>query len=166
MEAQTTSRPSQIRWWALPVGARFTSPTAADGKISGKHRNKEDDVRLLVDHMLPRFESWFGDGGQFSARLWWDYNQLKHDPAHAIDYTLVSVFTSAARLLLIGDLLDTVAGTTKPSKRIADHYWQLRDGVQEILQDPERCRVTDTRHKRHKRRHRSGASRPAPKGDT
>jgi hypothetical protein len=131
-----------------------------------KHRNKEDDVRLLVDHMLPRFESWFGDGGQFSARLWWDYNQLKHDPAHAIDYTLVSVFTSAARLLLIGDLLDTVAGTTKPSKRIADHYWQLRDGVQEILQDPERCRVTDTRHKRHKRRHRSGASRPAPKGDT
>jgi hypothetical protein len=67
-----------------------------------KHRNKEDDVRLLVDHMLPRFESWFGDGGQFSARLWWDYNQLKHDPAHAIDYTLVSVFTSAARLLLIG----------------------------------------------------------------
>jgi hypothetical protein len=131
-----------------------------------KHRNKEDDVRLLVDHMLPRFESWFGDGGQFSARLWWDYNQLKHDPGHAIDYTLVSVFTSAARLLLIGDLLDTVAGTTKPSKRIADHYWQLRDGVQEILQDPERCRVTDARHKRHKRRHRSGASRPAPKGDT
>jgi hypothetical protein len=131
-----------------------------------KHRNKEDDVRLLVDHMLTRFESWFGDGGQFSARLWWDYNQLKHDPAHAIDYTLVSVFTSAARLLLIGDLLDTVAGTTKPNKRIADHYWQLRDGVQEILQDPERCRVTDTRHKRHTRRQRSGASRPAPKGDT
>jgi hypothetical protein len=59
--------------------------------------------------------------------------------------------------LLIGDLLDTVAGTTKPPERIAEHNWQLRHRVHEILEDAERYRVTATRHKRHER---SDASRP------
>jgi hypothetical protein len=34
-----------------------------------------------------------GDGEVFSERLWWDYNQLKHDPRHEVDYGLLSILT-------------------------------------------------------------------------
>ena len=80
------------------------------------------------------------------------------------------------------EIVNKVGGRFKLTALIQKRMLELMDGarplvergnmtdleivVQEILQDPERCRVTDTRHKRHKRRHRSGASWPAPKGDT
>ena len=107
-------------------------------------------IPRLIKHFLPVFEDWVSDGELFSERLWWDYNQLKHDPAHSIDYTLVSTFTSAARLMLIAALLNKVAGTTVPGEQIAHHFWQLRDSVKELLDDEERCKVRETRHRRHK----------------
>jgi hypothetical protein len=149
VETRLLNTVTAIAYW---VGKhRRTHPWA-----SVKHADKDNELRLLTMHFLAQFEGWFGDGRLFSERLWWDYNQLKHDPAHTIDYNLVSVFTSGARMLLLADLLDTVAGTTTPSERIADHYWQLRDGVREILEDKERCRVADNRHRRH--RHGRSAS--------
>ena len=115
-----------------------------------KQKNPENELRRLIKHFLPVFEDWVSDGELFSERLWWDYNQLKHDPAHSIDYTLVSTFTSAARLMLIAALLNKVAGTTVPGEQIAHHFWQLRDSVKELLDDEERCKVRETRHRRHK----------------
>jgi hypothetical protein len=90
---------------------------------------------------MPTFESWVGDGEAFSKRLWWDYEQLKHHPAHTVDYDLLHVFTVGARLMLISALLDKVAGSTVPSERIAKHYWQVGNALKELLDDQARCAV-------------------------
>ena len=55
-----------------------------------------------------------GDLELFGSRLWWDYNQLKHAPAHEVNYDMVHVITIAARLMLIAELLNKVAGSTVP----------------------------------------------------
>ena len=62
-------------------------------------------------HQLPIFEQWVGDGERFSARLWWECNSLKHNSSHEIDYRLDFVLGYTARTMLIGSLLDCVAGT-------------------------------------------------------
>jgi hypothetical protein len=143
------------------VETRLLNTVTAIAYWVGRHRrthewasigqsNNDNQLRRLVMHLLPRFKDWFGDGELFSERLWWDYNQIKHDPSHSIDYTLVSRFTLAARTLLIASLLDKVAGTTLPSERIAAYYWQLRDLVKELLDDKNRCMVNARRYTRHK----------------
>jgi hypothetical protein len=114
----------------------------------------DNDVNRLVMHQLPVFEDWVGDGERFSKRLWWEYNSLKHDPTHEIDYRLVSVFGHTARTMLIGSLLDRVAGSRVPSQRLADHFWQLRQVTMELLDEPGRCDVPE--HGRRQRRRRTG----------
>jgi hypothetical protein len=91
--------------------------------------------------LLPTFQDWVGDGEVFSKRLWWDYDQLRHNPAHSIDYGLLHAFTIGARLMLISALLNKVAGSTVPSKQFAKHYWQVGDALRELLADQRRCAV-------------------------
>ena len=99
-------------------------------------------------HLLPSFGGWVGDGEGFSERLWWDYDWLRHDPAHTIDYNLLHTFTGAARLMLICALLNKVAGSTVPSERFAKHYWQVGDALKELIADQGRCAVPAARKRR------------------
>lgn len=91
--------------------------------------------------LLPTFQNWVGDGEAFSKRLWWDYDQLRHNPAHTIDYGLLHAFTIGAWLMLIAALLDKVAGSTVPSERFAKHYWQVGQRLRELLADQARSAV-------------------------
>lgn len=120
-----------------------------------KQDDKENDVRRLVMHQLPMFEDWVGDGERFSARFWWDYNSLKHNPTHEVDYRVVSVFTHSVRLMLIGSLLDRVADSTAPSERIAAHYWNLRDATKQLLAEGGRADVPEGGYKHRKKRRKA-----------
>src|SRR5215211_844752 len=48
----------------------------------------------------------------------------------------VVVSTIAARLMLIAELLNKVAGSTVPGERVVAHYWQVRDWVWECGPEP------------------------------
>ena len=139
------------------VETRVLNTTSAVAYWVGCHRHRADWARVkqgrhntnelwrLVKHLQPAFGDWVGDGGAFSKRLWWDYDQLRHDPTHTTDYGLLHAFTIGARLMLIADLLNKVAGSTVPSERIAKRYWQVGDALKELLADEGRCTVPTSR---------------------
>jgi hypothetical protein len=137
----------------LYVGAsaetRLLNAMAAIEYWVKRHETRSDWVKVwstgpvnpmhaLIRHLKPAFKGWVRDGAPFSRRIWGDYNWLKHNPAFEIDYTLVRRFTWAAETMLLADLLNEVAGITVPGNRLASHYWQLRDVVQELLKDKKR----------------------------
>ena len=97
----------------------------------------QNEIRRLVMHQLPVFGAWVGDGEEFSRRLHDDYNALKHDPTFEIDYRLVSRFSHTARIMLVGSMLDRLAGTRVPSERLAAYFWSLGNEVKELLFGPE-----------------------------
>ena len=138
------------------VETRVLNTTSAIAFWVTSHRRREEWARVkqgqdggnelwrLVKH-LPAFEPWVGDGKVFSRRLWWDYDQLRHDPSHEMDYGLMNGFTLAARLMLVAVLLDKVAGSTVASECVARHYWQVGDKLKELLADSDRCAVPTRR---------------------
>lgn len=142
-EVRLLNAVSAIEYW---VGKNRRKAEWAS-QVGGKNK-----ARILVMYQIPIFKQWVGDGERFSARLWWDYNALKHDPTHVVDYEVISVFGLTARLMLIGSLLDQVAGTTVPSQRIAEHFWQLREATNDLLQEPARCDVPEDPYRRNHKR--------------
>jgi hypothetical protein len=136
VETRVLNTMSAVAYW---VGRHHGSEPWARVHLSNKHNSNQ--LWRLVKHLLPTFQDWVGDGEVFSKRLWWDYDQLRHNPAHSIDYGLIHAFTIGARLMLISALLNKVAGSTVPSERFAKHYWQVGDALRELLSDQARCAV-------------------------
>ena len=117
VETRVLNMMSAVAYW---VGRHRRSEQWARVNQGKKHNS--NDLWRLVKHLQPTFEDWLGDGEQFSKRLWWDYDELRHDPDHTIDYGLLHTFTIGARLMLISALLNKVASSTVPSERFAKHY--------------------------------------------
>jgi hypothetical protein len=155
VETRVLNTMSAVAYW---VGRHRGSEPWARVHLSNRHTKNE--LWRLVKHYLPLFEDWVGDGELFSKRLWWDYDQLRHDPSHEVDYGLLHAFTIAARLMLIASLLDKVAGSTAPSEKIVKHYWQVGQALKELLADTERSKVKDNRSRRHKKKKKKKKKKP------
>ena len=136
VETRVLNTMSAVGYW---VTRHHGSEPWARVHLSNKHNSNQ--LWRLAKHLLPTFQNWVGGGEAFSKRLWWDYDQLRHNPAHTIDYGLLHAFTIGARLMLIAALLDKVAGSTVPSERFAKHYWQVGKRLRELLADQARCAV-------------------------
>jgi len=104
----------------------------------------QNATHRLIKHLHPTFKSWVGDGQQFSKKLTSDYNSIKHSDAFTTDYDLLHTYTVVARLILIADLLNEVAGSTLPGELIAKHFWWIAKEVKTSLPDRKRRRSPRT----------------------
>ena len=94
VETRVLNTMSAVGYW---VTRHHGSEPWARVHLSNRHNSNQ--LRRLVKHLLPTFQGWVGDGEVFSKRLWWDYDQLRHDPAHTVDYAALYAFTIGARLM-------------------------------------------------------------------
>jgi len=72
------------------------------------------------------FADWVGDPEKWSASFWRTNNLLKHEPDVQPEPELISALARSGRHLLAAALLDRVAGSKAPSKRVFKSH-QLND---------------------------------------
>jgi hypothetical protein len=78
--------------------------------------------RALANRVGARFGSWVGNQQEWCDSLWSTYNQLKHDPSSTFDSGRVYLLGESARVLLTCALLDRVAGSKTPSRRLLEDH--------------------------------------------
>jgi hypothetical protein len=88
-------------------------------------------------HVGDGFQEWCGDLTDWSGALWSHYNGLKHDPSFVYDIHDVRVLSESALLLLTVALLNRIAGSKQPGRRLfSDHRNdQLRSWTRNINMD-------------------------------
>lgn len=81
------------------------------------------------------FDNFVGDDHAWADRLWKNYNDLKHNPEASVDEYEVALLAQSAYLLILGLLLDRVARTKRPSRRIftGHQFEQLGSLIREHL---------------------------------
>ncbi|HEX2049615.1 MAG TPA: hypothetical protein VHJ34_03160 [Actinomycetota bacterium] len=89
-------------------------------------------------HVGTPFAEWCGDPKKWADGFWEHYNLLKHDPEFDPDPLAVKAFQESAYLLLIAELLNRVAQSTVPARRIFSDYRfeTLRGWTHETLRTP------------------------------
>ena len=74
---------------------------------------------LAARRAAAEFEQVVGDWQVWADRLCANYNALKHDPEASFDEAEVSLLAESAYFLLLGLMLDRVAGSKAPSRALA-----------------------------------------------
>lgn len=79
------------------------------------------------------FNAFVGDARTWADEFWTTYNKLKHDPAARLDPKRVGLLAASGHVLMVCLLLDRVAGTKKPSRRICSghHFRSLGERLRE-----------------------------------
>ncbi|SDH83394.1 hypothetical protein SAMN05421505_1249 [Sinosporangium album] len=75
-------------------------------------------TKALAAHIGRSFSQWVGDPEKWASDFWQTYNKLKHEATYVVDPSKISDFVRSGRLLLAADLLNRVARTKEPSRRI------------------------------------------------
>jgi hypothetical protein len=86
-------------------------------------------------HVGPAFADFVGDLDKWSQLFWGTYTSLKHAPSYEYDPRDIQVLGDTGRLLLIGELLNRVAGNRTPMEAIAKSHrtqW-LKQKVQTLV---------------------------------
>ncbi|ASL20806.1 hypothetical protein AN931_27265 [Mycobacterium intracellulare subsp. chimaera] len=73
-------------------------------------------------HVGPAFAEFVGDLTEWSKRFWDTYNSLKHAPSFEYDTTEVELLGDSGALLLLGALLNRVAGNRTPMKALCNSH--------------------------------------------
>jgi hypothetical protein len=73
-------------------------------------------------HVGPTFTDFVGDLDAWSDKFWDTYNSLKHAPNFEYDPHEVALLGDSGALLLLGALLNRVAGNKEPIKAICDSH--------------------------------------------
>jgi hypothetical protein len=73
-------------------------------------------------HVGPAFAEFVGDLAKWSDRFWETYNSLKHAPTFEYDAAEVRLLGDSGALLLLGALLNRVAGNRTPMKVLCDSH--------------------------------------------
>ncbi|MGD1172164.1 hypothetical protein [Mycobacterium seoulense] len=73
-------------------------------------------------HVGPAFAEFVGDLDQWSQLFWDTYNSLKHAPNFEYDPSKVQLLGDTGELLLLGALLNRVAGNNVPTKALCQSH--------------------------------------------
>lgn len=77
---------------------------------------------MAAKQAASEFGDLVGDIEVWADRLWSDYGALKHDPHARISTSDSAVLAESAYFLLLGLLLDRIAGSKKPSRAVFKHH--------------------------------------------
>ena len=86
-------------------------------------------------HVGPAFAEFVGDLDQWSLLFLNTYTSLKHAPSYEYDPHDVQVLGDTGRLLLLGELLNRVAGNRIPMKAITESHrtQRLKQRIQKLV---------------------------------
>lgn len=87
-------------------------------------------------HVGPAFTDFVGDLLKWSDLFWTTYNSLKHAPNFEYDpYEVQALGDTGALLLLLGALLNRIAGNSIPMKVLCDSHRteNLKQNVRKLL---------------------------------
>ncbi|HWI43659.1 MAG TPA: hypothetical protein VNS81_08560 [Nocardioides sp.] len=87
-----------------------------------------DHATALARRVGAPFDQLVGDSRVWGKRFRAVYNGIKHDPSFARDPDELWLLWWSGRVLLMAALLDRVAGSKAPSRRIFDDYRVTRNG--------------------------------------
>jgi hypothetical protein len=73
-------------------------------------------------HVGPAFAEFVGDLDQWSQLFWDTYNSLKHAPNYEYDLAELQLLSDTGELLLLGALLNKVAGNKVPMKVLCNSH--------------------------------------------
>lgn len=76
----------------------------------------------IARHVGPAFAEFVGDLDQWSQRFWDTYNSLKHAPNYEYDLAELQLLSDTGELLLLGALLNKVAGNKVPMKVLCNSH--------------------------------------------
>lgn len=83
----------------------------------------------------PAFADFVGDLDKWSQLFWDDYTSLKHAPSYEYDPWDIEVLGDSGQLLLLGQLLNRVAGNKTPMKAIASSHrtQHIKQRIQKLV---------------------------------
>jgi len=86
-------------------------------------------------HVGPAFSDFVGDLDKRSQLFWDAYTSLKHAPSYEYDPRDIQVLGDSGQLLLLGELLNRVAGNRTPMKAIASSHrtQHLKQRIQKLV---------------------------------
>ena len=90
---------------------------------------------MAAKQAAQEFDDFVGDRTVWADRLWKAYGTLKHDPNADLDMGELHVLAESAYVLLLGLVLDRVAGSKQPSRAMAKHhrFHRLGEAIREEL---------------------------------
>jgi hypothetical protein len=97
-----------------PLAARAARHPAAE---LGRDVGCRSDITLG-----PAFGEFVGDLAKWSTKFWDTYNKLKHAPLFEYDANEIRLLGDSGALLLLGTLLNGVAGNKTPMKVILQSH--------------------------------------------
>jgi hypothetical protein len=86
-------------------------------------------------HVGPAFAEFVGDLDKWSQLFWDTYTSLKHAPSYEYDPRDIEVLGDSGQLLLLGELLNRIAGNRTPMKAIASSHrtQHLKQRIQKLV---------------------------------
>ncbi len=96
-----------------------------------QHVRSKAHAELLAGRVGGPFVQLVGDTHVWAGRLVDAYNGLKHDPRYQPDATELRLLAWSADVLLMCALLDRVAGSKAPSRRVLSDY-RIEQGGEEV----------------------------------
>jgi hypothetical protein len=86
------------------------------GWVQGKNRGRK--VHVIAAHVGTAFRQWVGDTDKWATLFWETYNSLKHEPSFKPVHSDLADLARSGRHLLGAELLNRVAGSKAPGRRI------------------------------------------------
>ncbi|ORB47575.1 hypothetical protein [Mycolicibacterium rhodesiae] len=133
VEVRLTEIALGLEYWTRLHNEHFQRAWAKPLKIGGK---KEPLPMAIGRHVGPAFTEFVGGNLYDWAYLFWGtYNNLKHAPSFEYDPYEVDTLGDTGALLLLGELLNRVAGNRIPMKVLTESVrtYQLKERIQKLL---------------------------------
>ena len=100
-----------------------------------RKKTNEPPPMSIGRHVGPAFAEFVGDLDKWSQLFWDAYTSLKHAPLYEYDARDIEVLGDSGQLLLLGELLNRVAGNRTPMKAIASSHrtQHLKQRIQRLV---------------------------------
>ena len=123
-----------VGWSTGPASTKSTQ--AGLGANASERGKKNEPLPMSIGrHVGPAFTDFVGDLDKWSQLFWDTYNSLKHAPSYEYDPRDIEVLGDTGPLLLLGALLNRVAGNRNPMKAITSSHrtQRLKQRIQKLV---------------------------------